>query len=161
MIDYSRRNVLALAGLGAITLAASPVLAASAGTGSSFSMIQVDTSSLKSDNYGAQAQWVQKDLSRALAKQFPNRGGRSAPRLIVQIDSLSLGDYADGNDPGTDYLYGQALVVANDKDILASYPIKLSLPPSEAGPWYLANIDRLRVTSLCNAFAGWVARYVH
>ncbi len=160
MTMISRRRFVVSTGIAAMALMAAPAFAAKAVLANRFSTIQVDASALENGKYGVHADWVRADLSLALAKAFPGRAGRNAPRLIVVIDSMSLGDYADPTDPGTDYLYGDAKIVAPDRTVLETIPIKLALTPQSAGRWDMPDIDRRRVRALCEAFAGWVTRYV-
>ncbi len=160
MSQMSRRNILL--GTGAALLAGMAALPATAlprAPEHSYSAVVVDVNFLRDRGYGIQADWVEKDLVRALKRQFNHRLVRNAPRLLVELKGVSLGDYAGGDKSVSDFLEGDVLVVDKGGKVEKRQPILLALSPMTAGAWYLQDIDRRRITALCDTFASWVDRY--
>lgn len=158
-MSLSRRTFLFATGAGAFSAiaGASRAMAERPGT-AYFSGILVDVSPLRRQGYGIQSDWVEQDLILALKDQFLGRLIRNAPRLLVQVTSVSLGTFAGAREKTSDFMEGTALVLDKGDAVLAEYPILLALPTSSGGAWYLPDVDRNRVRSLSRAFAGWVER---
>lgn len=160
MSSLSRRSFLLLAGLGAVSLSPAGVLAAS-GRNTGFSAVVVDVSAMRDRGDGIRAEWVEQDLIHALRKRFRPYLRRNAPRLLIEIDSLSFGDFAGGAEHSSDFLKGEALIVEKNGKVSNRYPILLAQSPSSTAVWYSPDVDRRRITTLCNTFAAWVERYVN
>lgn len=158
-MSLSRRTLLLATGAGILSAVAGtfPAMAQSPGT-AYFSGILVDVSALRQRGYGIQSDWVEQDLVLALKRQFSGRLIRNAPRLLVQVTSVSLGTFAGAREKSSDFMEGTALILDKSDAVLAEYPIFLALPTSSGGAWYLPDVDRNRVRSLSIAFAGWVQR---
>ncbi len=151
-------------------------VAAAAGSGNAaraqsapqhFSAVLVDVRPLHARGLGAYAEFVRSALHAELNAAYDQRlgGGRTAPRLVVRVDSLSLRPYAgrsggrwfsSGSD--TDYLEGEALVVAPSGAILARHPQLSALPSNSGGAWYDPGSEQRRVAALAAHYAGWLRR---
>lgn len=159
MPSISRRKFLLVAATGTVASALMPVGVFASQTGAaSFSGILVDVSRMWERGFGIQSDWVEQDLILALRQQFSGRLTRSAPRLLVEISSISLGTFTGNGDKTSDFMEGRAIVLDKGNSILAEYPILMNLPSSSSGAWYLPDVDRRRVRALSIAFAGWVER---
>lgn len=153
----SRRTFLLATGTGAVAGLLKPALANTTGA-MNFSGILVDVSQMRERGFGIQADWVQQDLVLALKQQFAGRLTRNAPRLLVQVSSVSLGTFTGNSDKTSDFMDGRATILDKANSVLAYYPMLLNLPSSSGGAWYLPDVDRGRVRALSVAFARWVER---
>ena len=162
--SFDRRAVFAGA-FALLATAAVPAVAA----GQLFSRIVVDVEPLRAKGLGDFAATVSAILGPALAAEFAGAvdpRDRSAPMLVVRIDSVMLNGNLDGGDGRhsarfsvTDYMEGAGLVVANGK-VIAQYPM-LGAYNNAMGPGLMsANAFTLRLRGLCAFYAGWMRRKV-
>ena len=130
-----------------------------------FSSIRVDVQPLIARGGRGSAQLIASVLPRELAKQFTDvvEPGTRAPVLIARIDTIYLSLFADTPSTGfgsfgtTDSLEGAGVVVAG-RQVLSTTPLRVTLPASYSGVYYLPDIDQRRVVSLCESFASWLRR---
>lgn len=133
--------------------------------------IKVDVSALRGAGLGPWADIVSSTMQPELARSFAARmapDARDADTLVAKVTSVSLASWVGGgfsSDFGpsgmdTDYMEGEALILARDGSMRAHYPILLALPSSSAGAWFTPNIDQRRVAGLSRVFATWVRDYV-
>ena len=149
---------------------AAAVLVASALAGPAaaqgLSGVSVDVGPLLALGGGLPAQAVRDDLLAALRTSFADRLGHGGPALVVRVTGVSLNPYAGsqagfgGRGSGTqsDYLDGEALLVARDGRILARHPQLSALPASSGGAWYDPASERRRVTAISEHYAQWLRR---
>ena len=148
----------------AASVLAGPAVAQELSTG--LSGVSVDVGPLLALGGGLPAQAVRDDLLAALRTSFADRLGRSGPALVVRVTGVSLNPYAGsqagfgGRGSGTqsDYLDGEALLVARDGRILARHPQLSALPASSGGAWYDPASERRRVTAISEHYAQWLRR---
>lgn len=167
MPALSRRAALAALAFGLAGIAATPATAQS--FGGTYRAIVVDTSQLESLGGRFSAGYIKRQLGVELPRAFAGRigGGPGAPTLVVRVKAISLGASTgahggSGRSGGgdSDYLEGDALVVAPGGAVLARVPLLSAVPSSSVGAWYSPDIDPRRVAYLCSHFAGWLARKV-
>ena len=162
--SFDRRAVLGAAA-GLLASAALPAQAA----GQRFSRIVVDVEPLRAKGLGGFAETVSATLGPALATEFAGAvdpRDRSAPMLVVRVDSVMLNGNLNGGDGRhsgkfgvTDYMEGAGLVVANGK-VLAQYPV-LGAYDNVMGPAVMApNNFAVRLKALSAYYAGWMRRKV-
>lgn len=164
----SRRAALATLAGGLAALAARPARAQYGGA--TFRAVVVDTRPLESLGGGSSAALIRRQLGVELPRAFAGRitGARGAPTLVVRVKAVSLAssygrDATRNRDSGggsSDYLEGDALVVAPGGATIARVPMLSAVPADSVGPWYAPDIDPRRVAYLCSHFADWLARKV-
>jgi hypothetical protein len=120
--------------------------------------VNIDTSRIAATGHRHLAQALKPMLAGELSKALgPRLGNRGAP-LTVRITYIRIPPNAgEENSQGLieDTLMGVVLVPGR-----APIPIRVVLPPSNAGAWYARNFDERRVFRLIEAFAQWTAREV-
>lgn len=133
--------------------------------GAHFRAIKVDVAPLASSAGGPVAGWMAQALPGHLQAVFANRltpGDRSAPTLVVRVDSLFLGESgngigdATGADRARDNVQGAGLVVAPDGRTIASYPIFDVLYNYTGGSNYEVGTAQRRVNELAAGLARWL-----
>lgn len=100
-------------------------------------------------------------LARAFADLL-TPGDTRAPRATVTIDEIRLtGSPGRGDGPlgleDRDRLSGR-LVVTPVGGGAVGRRLFADRPPSDAGPWYLPDIDRLRLEGLLRVYVAWARR---
>ncbi len=131
-----------------------------------FGAVRVDVGPMIARGYGVQAEALRGDLLAALQRSFADRLGGSGTSLVVRVQSLSLSPYAGsqagrgsfGGGGSTDYLDGEALLVARDGRIIARHPQLSALPSSSGGAWYDPDSERRRVAAIAEHYAQWLRR---
>lgn len=172
----SRRGFIAAAGaavasaglLGGCVSSGEVPLSPADAAGLRLRSITVDVSPLAALGLTPWARLVKSTLEPELARLFAPRlapSDRSADRLVVRIDGITLAAWA-GSSSGngrwlsgggdTDYMEGFAIVIGPDGAERARRRILLALPSSFSGAWYLPDIDTRRVIGLSRVFAQWV-----
>ena len=163
MVSLTRRS--ALAGL------ASGCAVVTAGAwaqvpGGRFGRVAVDVGPLVGRGGGASAGLIAQLLPAKLASVFADRlapGEKRLPTLVARIDTLFLSSFGETRAPGIDSLgtmdsmEGAGLVVVGRKTISIT-PLRVTLPASYSGAYYLPDIDQKRIDSLCFSFASWLGR---
>jgi hypothetical protein len=133
-----------------------------------FRGVQVDTRPLAAIGGGGSAALIQKLLPAELSSAFADRlapGDAKAPLLVARIDHLFLSAFADAPSPGydamgnMDQMDGAGLVVSG-RQVVSTTPLRVSLPASYSGAYYLPDIDQRRIASLCMSFASWLKREI-
>lgn len=128
--------------------------------------VQVDVTPLAALGQRSTAGLIQQVLPEKLREQFADSlspGDARAPVLVARIDRLYLSLLGDTPSPGfdslssTDSMEGAGLLLAG-RQVLSSTPLRVSLPGSYSGAYYLPDIDQRRVASLCESFASWLRR---
>lgn len=158
----ARRAVLA----GSVALLGSGFVSAEAeGTVARFSGVRVDTAPLAARGGGSAASIIQAVLPGKMQAVFGDLvsvGARGYPLLVARIDTIFLPGYADNREGNLyalqrDTMSGAGLVVAG-REVRATTPLNVNLPPGYSGSWYLPDIDARRIDSLCYQFAYWLRR---
>jgi hypothetical protein len=160
----SRRDVLGL--VSALGCAASlPALAqGSRALPERFSSVAVDVRPLRALGLGQYAEFVRQVLLVELQRAFSDRIGGPGPRLVVQINALTMNSYAgEGSRFGfggtnNDYLDGVALVLGPRGEVLVEKPQLSVVPATSGGAWYDPGSENRRVVALAAHFAGWLRR---
>ncbi|AYO82879.1 hypothetical protein WYO_5135 [Methylobacterium sp. GXF4] len=154
-----------LAGLFLLCGLASAVAAGDFPPTAAFSDIRVDVRPLREAGAGGQADALAADLTAALRKTFAGRIGGRGPRLVVVVKALSLRPYVGGGarrgrggNLETDYLEGEALLVARDGQVLGRHPQMTATPSSYGGAWYEPDFERRRLSVIADIYAQWLAR---
>lgn len=133
--------------------------------------IRVDVSPLRAKGVGNYADLLQVRLSRALEVAFADRRARGGARLTVVLDHFRLTGYGSGeSDPwpfafggpgggslSADELSGSATLTSGGQ-VIARAPLRVALPPGQAGPWYAEDFELRRAAHLADAYASWLAR---
>ena len=126
--------------------------------------VRVDVQPMVEQGGGPQAEALREDLLAALRTSFADRlvGGRG-PSLVVVVRSLSMRPYVGGEGRlaggmQSDYLDGEALLVAGNGAVLARHPQLSALPASYGGAWYDPQSERRRVTAIAEHYAQWLSR---
>ncbi|GGK19526.1 hypothetical protein [Salinarimonas ramus] len=147
------------------------VLPAAAQPAPAIGEIRVDVSPLRAKGVGNYADLLQERLSRALEATFADRRARGGARLVVTLESFLLTGYGSGESddrlfgfgfPGggslsADELSGTATLTAGGQ-VIAREPLRVALPPDQAGPWYSESFELRRAANLADAYASWLAR---
>jgi hypothetical protein len=157
----SRRALLAGAALG---LAGGPHRA-TAQSAARFGGVRVDAGPLAARGGGGAAALIQRIMPAKLQQVFADLiapGVRGLPVLVARIDTLYLTGFAD-TPAGDSYLRAQdtmtgAGLVVSGRQTMAETPLRVTLPPSYSGTWYLPDIDTRRIDSLSYQFAYWLRR---
>ncbi len=165
----SRRSFLAGAAAFASAAMAGPAWAqfASAPAAWQFSSVTVDVDRLHALGLGAYAEFVRAAVLAETRRAFADRLGRGGPRLVVRITGVQLSSYSGsgggrlgGGGTPSDYLQGEALIVAPRGEILARYPQLSATPASSGGPWYDLQSERRRAIYLAQHYAAWLRRTI-
>jgi hypothetical protein len=162
------RHAAAAAGLVALGIVAEaasaesgPPLAADA----HFRAIRVDVAPLTENAGEPTASWVAHALPGPLNAAFASRlapGDRSAPTLVVRIDSVFLGESdngifdATGADRARDNIQGVGIIVAPNGRTIASYPIFDVLYNYTGGSNYEVGTEQRRINELAASVAHWL-----
>ena len=126
----------------------------------------VDVSPLVARGGGASAGLIAQLLPAKLGAAFADRlatGDKRLPALVARIDTLFLSSFGETRSPGIDTLgtmdsmEGAGLVVLG-RQTIATTPLRVTLPASYSGAYYLPDIDSKRIDSLCFSFASWLGR---
>jgi hypothetical protein len=161
------RAIAASAGWFAVLLLAQSASAANAALppDAHFRAIRVDVAPLAASAGEPTASWMAQALPGRLQSVFANRltpGDRSAPTLVVRVDSLFLGESgngigdATGADRARDNVQGVGLVVAPDGRTVATYPIFDVLYNYTGGSNYEVGTAQRRVNELAAGLARWL-----
>ena len=135
--------------------------------GERFSDVRVDVRPLLALGAGAQAEALRADLTAALRSRFAARLGGRGPSLVVLVRGFSLRPYTGSGTDGrsgfaggtqSDYLDGEALLVARDGAVLGRHPQLTATPSSFGGAWYDPQSERRRVTAIADIYADWLVR---
>lgn len=127
-----------------------------------FSGVRVDTSAL--DGGG---RYIGPALEASLRHYFQDelRGGRDAPVLVVRVTGVTLdlspavggGGYDGGGNGSSDYLQGEALIVAKGGRVIERYPMLAALAADQGG-WYLPNFQQRKARALSDHYAYWLRK---
>lgn len=128
--------------------------------------LSVDVRPFLAQGGGAQAEALRADLDAALRRSLGGRVvGGAGPRLVLRVRGLSLTAYAGGQGSRllggagqSDYLDGEALLVARDGAVLARHPQLSALPASSGGAWYDPDSERRRIAAIAEHYAQWLDR---
>lgn len=118
--------------------------------------VAVDTSRLSAKGHRHLAVALQKMLAEEIARAMGPRLGRHGGQLVVRISKLRIpptGGDSDADVANADRIEGVVIVPGR-----GAIPIRVQLPPSQAGAWYAENYNERRIYRLIEAFAQWVAR---
>jgi hypothetical protein len=130
-----------------------------------FRAIKVDVEPLARSVGDPTATWMAQALPGRLQAAFANRlapGDRSAPILVVRIDSVFLGESgngigdATGADRARDNIVGAALVVAPNGRAVATYPVFNVLYNYTGGSNYEVGTEQRRIGELAASVAYWL-----
>ena len=130
-----------------------------------FRAIKVDVAPLANSVGDPTAAWMAQALPSALEAAFANRlapGDRSAPTLVVRIDSVFLGESgngifdATGADRARDNVQGAGIVVAPNGRTIASYPVFDVLYNYTGGANYEVGTEHRRINDLAAGVAQWL-----
>jgi len=133
--------------------------------GAHFRAIEVDVAPLARNPGEPTAGWMAQALPGPLHAVFANRlapGDRSAPKLVVRIDSVFLGASgngifdATGSDRARDNVQGVGIVVAPNGRTVASFPIFDVLYNYTGGVNYEVGTEHRRINELASAVARWL-----
>ena len=125
---------------------------------SSYGAVAIDTSRIAISGHRHLAQALKPMLAGELSKALGPRLGRTGAAITVRITYLRIPPNAgEDNTDGVieDTLEGVVIVPGR-----APIPIRVMLPPGNAGAWYTKGFDERRVFRLIEAFAQWTAREV-
>jgi hypothetical protein len=155
-----------LGGAMACAVLASAARAQDAPVSARFRGVRVDVQPLVARGGGASARLIAQVLPGKLSQSFADLiapGDARAPVLVARIDTIYLSSFVDRTGPGfdsfgsMDSLEGAGLVVAGGQ-IVATTPLRVTLPASYSGANYLPDIDERRIVSLSESFASWLRR---
>jgi hypothetical protein len=130
-----------------------------------FRAIKVDVEPLARSVGDPTATWMAQALPGRLQAAFANRlapGDRSAPILVVRIDSVFLGESgngigdATGADRARDNIVGAALVVSPNGRAVATYPVFNVLYNYTGGSNYEVGTEQRRIGELAASVAYWL-----
>jgi hypothetical protein len=130
-----------------------------------FRAIKIDVTPLASNSVEPTASWLAQALLVSLQSVFANRlapGDRSAPTLVVRIDSVFLGGSgngifdATGADRARDNIQGASIIVAPSGRTMASYPIFDVLYSYTGGSNYEVGSEHRRINELAAGLAQWL-----
>jgi hypothetical protein len=164
---FLRRAVAAVGfiGVGLVAQAAFPESAPPLSSDAHFRAIRVDVAPLANNAGDPTATWMAQALPGPLNAVFASRlapGDRSAPTLVVRIDSVFLGESgngifdATGADRARDNVQGVGIVVAPNGRAIASYPIFDVLYNYTGGSNYEVGTERRRINDLAASLAHWL-----
>jgi hypothetical protein len=166
MSGFFRRTAAATGVVFAIVCASTGMAqSASLPPGAHFRAIKVDVEPLARSVGDPTASWMAQALPGRLQAAFANRlapGDRSAPILVVRIDSVFLGESgngifdATGADRARDNIQGAAVVVAPNGRTVASYPVFSVLYNYTGGSNYEMGTEQRRVGELAASIAYWL-----
>jgi hypothetical protein len=168
MPKLTRRDFL-LTAVAAGTLAASPAFAQFAQRTpfpQGFSSFAVDVGPLKQKGLGGFADLVAAAMQQELRRQFADRVDSRGPRLVVQVNQISMTPFPDGGGGddwwggrggGSDSINGIAYAIGRRGEILAQHPqlavldVRRSiLDPDEQG----------RAVRIAQHYAQWLRREI-
>ena len=160
----TRRRAIAGA-TAALAAAVAPAWAQTASV-SRFGAVRVDVQPLIARGGRGPAQLIAAVLPGKLAESFADRVGAEAkaPVLVARIDQIYLSGIESTNSGfgkfgSIDTLEGAGVVVAG-RQVLSTTPLRVTLPASYSGVYYLPDFDQRRIVSLCESFASWLRREV-
>lgn len=118
--------------------------------------IAVDTSRIAASGHrhlaGVMKPMLAGEISKAMGPRLGQRGGK----LVVRVTRIRIpptGGDSDADAANADRIEGVVIVPGR-----GAIPIRVQLPPSQAGAWYLEEYNERRMYRLIEAFAQWVAR---
>ena len=176
MTRISRRSFLAAssAAVSAFVPAVSSAAPRVRGAGRAPSSVVVDVDRLLALGLGPTAELIRSTMTAELQAVFADRLG--GQRLVVRLTGLTLSAYVGGGGGGggsggggggrgggggeTDYLEGDALLLAPSGEIVARYPQLLALPSSTGGAGYQPDNEQRRIVILARYYAQWLRRAI-
>lgn len=158
-----RRAFLALAGLA--PLAGCAGLAEPPLPWTRLRSIDLDVSPLADKglpHYAEEVAAIGRPLLRQAFADLLAPGDAKAPRATVTIEEIRLAGSPGRNEgplgwEDRDRLSGRLLVAPAGAAAVARR-LFADRPPSDAGPWYLPDIDRLRLEGLLRVYVAWARR---
>jgi len=125
--------------------------------------ISVDASVVAARQGAPLAAQLSAALTGELRHSFADRvtKAKGAPSLVVRVTRLSMGDQPEGwrlggGNTAQDSITGEALTVAPNGRVIASYPMLAVLPSSYAGAWYRPDSEARRVQAIAGQYAAWL-----
>ncbi len=136
--------------------------------GQRFSTVKVDSSALASPTTSNLVRELNASLGAELRANFAGDlgGGRKAPLLLVRITGVTMNStpdfrngagHANSGGGGSDYMEGEALIIAPGGQVIQRYPMLSALNTSSSG-WQLPDHERNRLRALCQHYAWWLKR---
>ncbi|MBK8009681.1 MAG: hypothetical protein IPK23_15595 [Rhizobiales bacterium] len=122
----------------------------------SYRSVAVDTSRIAATGHRHLAGMMKPMLAGEISKAMGPRLGQRGGQLVVRITKIRIpptGGDSDADAANADRIEGVVIIPGR-----GAIPIRVQLPPSQAGAWYLEEYNERRVYRLIEAFAQWVAR---
>lgn len=172
MADLAPTRRAVLAGLAVAAFAPAPLAFASV---QRLRSVEIDVGPLAAKGVPRYAARVRATLAPLARTTFAPRlapSDKTAPTLVVVVESIMMASYAGGGGGGRDrfgwgfgrdtpydWITGAGVVVDPKRKLLARHPITASRDAAEGGPWYLVEeSEQRRLENLCQSLVYWIER---